>query len=137
MLERAGSTAFDFRLHEGDVSRIQWYFLDQSRMPVAVQLWELPPSGTEGMHAHPEEQPLEELYLLVEGTARMRVDGESFDMEPGDAVLAPVGAEHDFRNTGDTTVKVVVVWGRPGEADWSPFGTAKAGRRVRAEGAEG
>ena len=135
MLERAGSTAFDYQLHAGsDLAQIQWYFLDRSRLPVAVQMWELPPGGSEGMHAHTEERPLEELYLVVEGAARMRVDGESFDLKAGDAVLAPAGSEHDFRNTGETTVKVVVIWGEPGQADWSGFGTAKASRRAREQG---
>lgn len=133
MLERSGSTAFDFDLHGGaDLTRIQWYFFERSRLPVAVHLWEIPPGGGEGMHAHPEQDPLEELYLVVEGTARMHVDDRTFDLGPGDAVLAPVDSEHDLHNTGDTTLKVVVLWGKPAPADWSAYGTAKAARQANA-----
>jgi mannose-6-phosphate isomerase-like protein (cupin superfamily) len=131
-LERYGETTFDFVLHGGDgASHIQWYFHDRSRLPVAVQMWELPPGGSEGMHAHPAEDPLEEQYLIISGQARMRVDDRTVDLGPGDAVLAPVGSEHDLRNTGDTVLRVVVVWGRPGHADFSGFATAEAARQAR------
>lgn len=132
MLERAGSTAFDYALHGGDgMARIQWYFLDRARLPVAVQLWELPPGGSEGRHAHHDDEPLEELYLVVEGHATMNVDHSTHELRPGDAVLAPVGSDHDLRNTGPGTLRVVVVWGRPAAADFSGFGTAQASRRAR------
>lgn len=133
MHERSGSGAFDHRLHDGSVpARIQWYFLDRSRLPVAVQLWELPPGGSEGMHAHPEEQPLEELYLVVSGQAEMRVDDSTHVLGPGDAVLAPVGSPHDLLNTGEETLRVVVIWGRPHPPeDWSGYGTARAARAAR------
>lgn len=133
MLEPAESTAFDYDLHGsgGEFTRVQWYFLDRTRLPVAVQLWQLPPGGAEGKHSHGVDDPLEELYLVVAGTAVMRVDDQTHELGPGDAVLAPVGAEHDLRNSGETTLRVVIVWGRPGEADWSGFGTAAAARAAR------
>lgn len=130
MLERGGEAAFDYDLHGGtDLTRIQWYFVDRARLPVALQLWELPPAGSEGTHSHPAEDPLEELYLVVEGHAAMTVDGETHELDPGDAVLAPAGSEHDLRNTGTTSLKVVVVWGRPSEpVDPSRYGTGRAAR---------
>lgn len=134
MLERAGETAFGHVMHEGGVPmQVQWYFLDRSRLPVAVQVWELPPGGSEGEHTHPQDDPLEELYLIIEGCARMSVDGQVHDLLPGDAVLAPVGSEHDLVNTGPGTLRVVVVWGRPAAdpVDWSPFGTAREARAER------
>ncbi|MGH3438959.1 MAG: cupin domain-containing protein [Sciscionella sp.] len=135
MLERAGSTAFAYDLHGGgELTTVQWYFLDQTRLPVAVHMWELPPGGAEGMHSHDENEQLEELYLVVEGSGEMRVDGKTHPLGPGDAVLAPIGSDHDLRNTGTATLKVVVIWGRPAPADWSGFGTACASRRVRAHG---
>ena len=93
MLERRGDYAFDYNLHGGTAPvRMQWLFQKQSRLPVAVQTWELPPGGTEGMHSHPDSsRPLEELYVVMEGTARMTVDGQIHDVAAGDAVLAPVG----------------------------------------------
>lgn len=134
MLERSGENAFDYELHGGtDQMRMQWYFFDHSRLPVAVQTWELPPGGSEGMHTHPEEEPLEELYMVIEGSATMSVDERVHELGPGDAVLAPVGSEHDIHNTGDTTLKVIVIWGKPAPADWSAYGTAKAARAARSD----
>ena len=36
----------------------------------------------------------EEIYLIVEGSARVEVDGETAEVGPGDAVLIPAGAWH-------------------------------------------
>lgn len=132
MFERAGESAFNYTLHGApEDTSIQWHFFEQTSLPVAVQTWRLPPGGVEGMHAHPAEEPLEELYLVVGGRARMTVDARTHDLGPGDAVLAPVGTEHDVRNTGDTELTMVVVWGRPAPADWSAYGTAKAASAAR------
>jgi mannose-6-phosphate isomerase-like protein (cupin superfamily) len=38
----------------------------------------------------------EEIYLLLEGTAQMEVDGEKRDVSPGDAILIPPGAWHEI-----------------------------------------
>lgn len=132
MLERRGDSAFDYKLHAGTPVRMQWLFQDQSRMPVAVQTWEFPPGGFEGMHAHPtEERALEELYVVMEGSARMTVDGQVHQLAAGDAVLAPVGSEHDLVNTGEDMLRVLVVWGQPGTADYSTFGSYQAGQAAR------
>ncbi len=134
MIERAGEFAFDHPLHGGNGSiRMQWHFLDSSRLPVAVQTWELPPGASEGMHAHdPGEQPLDELYLVLGGTARMHVDDETYDIATGDGVLAASGTWHDVANTGPDPLRLLVVWGRPETTDWSSFGSAQAGRNARA-----
>ncbi|MDN5748271.1 MAG: cupin domain-containing protein [Pseudonocardia sp.] len=106
---------------------MQWYFRGSSQLPVAVQSWTLPPGGSEGMHRHPADAPVEELYLVVSGTVSMQVDDTVHELGPGDAVLAPVGADHDVRNTGDGTAALVVVWGEPGTAvDWARFGSGRA-----------
>ena len=43
----------------------------------------------------------EELYLMLEGTAVMEVDGEFRDVGPQDAILIPPGAWHQLRATTD------------------------------------
>src|SRR5699024_8934009 len=107
-----------------------------SRMPVAVQRWELAPGASEGMHAHGSDLPLEELYLVMQGTATMRVDDQTYHLGPGDAVLAPVGAEHDLHNSGEETLRLVVIFGAPGTADWSWSPMATAARAARRNGAD-
>lgn len=132
MLERRGTAAFDHALHGGaGRTRMQWYFRESSRLPVAVQFWQLPPGGSEGRHTHSEHAPppLEELYVLVSGRAVMRVDGVTHELEPGDAVLAPAGSDHDLRNPGDESAQVLVIFGEPGTpVDWSRFVTGRMSR---------
>ena len=38
-----------------------------------------------------------EFYFLLEGRATMEIDGETREVEPGDAVLIPAGAWHQIR----------------------------------------
>lgn len=86
------------------------------------------------MHAHGEpDMPLEEIYVFVEGTGRMSVDGEEYPVKAGDAVLAKVGTRHDVRNTGDGPLKLLVVWGQPQPSDYSDIGSANAARLAREE----
>lgn len=131
-IERSGDYNFDYELHDGSPVRIQWHFYGQSELPVAVQTWELPPGGFEGMHAHTENDiPLEEIYIVIEGTGRMRIGDEIFTIVAGDSVLARVGTRHDVRNTGDGLLKLLIVWGKPGTADYSNFGSAKLAQAAR------
>lgn len=132
MLERAGDHAFPYSLHDGSPLRMQWHFYGQSELPVAVQTWELPPGGFEGMHSHDRSGiPLEEIYVVTEGTGRMTVDGDEYTVQAGDAVLAKVGTQHDLRNTGEGPLKLLVVWGQPQPSDYSGFGSAKMARLAR------
>ena len=106
MLERAGTHAFRYNLHEGSPLQMQWLFYGQSELPVAVQTWELPPGGFEGMHSHAEPgRPLEEIYVVTEGMGEMTVEDETYSVRVGDAVLASVGTRHDLRNTGEGPLK--------------------------------
>lgn len=135
MLERSGENGFEYKLHGGTPMRMQWHFYGSSELPVAVQTWELPPGGFEGMHAHTDNDvPLEEIYIVTEGYGRLTFDDDVYDVGPGDAVRAPVGVPHDLRNTGDVTLKLVVVWGATGNADYSGFGSAKLAQAVRHSG---
>ena len=115
MIEQSGEHAFDYTLHNGNGSgRVQWHFLDASRLPVAVQTWELPPGASEGMHVHdPREQPLDELYVVLTGSGRMHVDDDTHDITVGDSVLAAAGSRHDLENTGPDPLRLLVIWGKP------------------------
>lgn len=131
-IERAGQGGFPYLLHEGTAPvDAQWYFRTQTRLPVAVHRWVFPPGATEGNHVHPDDDPVDELYLLVGGRATMTLGERTVDMAPGDALLAPAGVDHGVRNDGPEPAEFVVVWGRPGEGfDWSAFGTGRAAARA-------
>lgn len=139
-VERAGDGDFPYLLHEGTTPvRVQWYFRRETRLPVAVHRWVFPPGATEGDHVHPdrEDGALDELYLLVRGRATMTLDGRPVELAPGDALLAPAGAEHGVRNDGPDPAEFVVVWGPPGAGlDWSAFGSGQAAERATEQATE-
>ncbi|WP_026820112.1 cupin domain-containing protein [Arthrobacter castelli] len=138
MLERAGADTFEYDLHGGHGPvTMQWHFFEQSRLPVAVQTWELAPGGSEGRHAHSGDGELEELYLVLDGTGRMHVGDAVYDVDRGDSVLARPGAEHDLLNTGDGPLRILMIWGPPGHADFSDFGSAQAARAAKASTVSG
>lgn len=43
----------------------------------------------------------EEIYLIVEGSGRLEIDGETRDVGPGDAILIPPGAWHELTAGND------------------------------------
>jgi uncharacterized cupin superfamily protein len=64
---------------------------------LGARLWRLAPGQASTRHRHLEQ---EELYVLLEGTGRMRVDGELLDLAPLDAVLVePDSARQVFNDT--------------------------------------
>ena len=131
--ERRGEHAFAHTLHDGQgPMTIQHHFAGASRLPVAVQTWTLGPGAFEGMHRH-DDPPLEELYLVAEGRARIRQDGQEHLLGPGDSLLSPAGAEHDLACVSDQPLRVIVVWGPPGSVDLGGFGSVRRALEVRAE----
>ena len=101
-------------VHEGDgVITRRRFFRDATRLPVKVEIWELPPGASEGSHIHDGDDELEEFYYFIEGRGVMWMDGREQPVQPGDAVMAPPGTDHGFRNTGDETLKLLLIWGAP------------------------
>jgi mannose-6-phosphate isomerase-like protein (cupin superfamily) len=75
--------------------------LDRTNAPVEKQsLAEatMKPGQATDRHYHKNS---EELYFLLEGTARMEIDGETRDVGPGDAILIPAGAWHQIKAQTD------------------------------------
>ncbi len=63
-------------------------------------------------HAHPG---IDQICYLLAGTARAEVDGQSFDMVPGDSCFFPAEMEHVFTVTSETPVRVLVIYTPPYE----------------------
>ncbi|WP_270408561.1 cupin domain-containing protein [Brachybacterium paraconglomeratum] len=130
-VERAGVHEFAHTLHEGAGDlRIRHHFADSSQLPVALQTWTLAPGAYEGMHAH-DEPALEEIYLVLSGRARIRQEGETHLLGPGDALRAPAGIEHDLACEGDEPLQVLVAWGPTGNFDMSGFGSYRKALAAR------
>ena len=64
---------------------------------LGARLWRLEPGQASTRHRHVAQ---EELYVLLEGSGRMRVDGELLSLAPLDAVLVePDSARQVFNDT--------------------------------------
>ncbi|HWA98582.1 MAG TPA: cupin domain-containing protein [Pirellulales bacterium] len=61
----------------------------------------LPPGASTTPHYHPQT---EEIYYLLEGSARMQIGNETRDVGPGDAIAIPPGQTHQITNTGTQTL---------------------------------
>ena len=130
-VERAGEHEFAHTLHEGAGDlRIRHHFAGSSQLPVALQTWTLAPGAYEGMHVH-DEPALEEIYLVLSGRARIRQEGETHLLGPGDALRAPAGVEHDLACEGDEPLQVLVAWGPTGHFDMSGFGSYRKALAAR------
>jgi uncharacterized cupin superfamily protein len=79
---------------------------------LGARLWRLEPGQASTRHRHREQ---EELYLLLEGTGRIRVDGDLLTLERGDALLVDAETVRQvFNDTGTDALWLVV--GAPPEA---------------------
>jgi uncharacterized cupin superfamily protein len=80
-----------------------------------VNIIEIPP-GYDGYPEHDHsEDGQEEVYIPVEGSATMTIDGEEHRLEPGVLVRVPSGVSRKIVTT-DSSVRIVAIGGTPGKA---------------------
>lgn len=87
--------------------------LDLTNAPVEKQSLaeaSMKPGQATDRHYHERS---EEIYFLLEGTARIEVNGETRDVGPGDAVLIPAGAWHQI--TAETDLRFLCCCAPPYE----------------------
>jgi mannose-6-phosphate isomerase-like protein (cupin superfamily) len=75
-----------------------------------VVLMAIPPRGEIGEEVHPD---VDQILLFVEGEGEAILDGESAPVRADRLVLVPAGTKHNFRNTGDATLRLVTVYSPP------------------------
>ena len=80
-------------------------YLEFLRRPsMSCGLYHLPSGGTDPQRPHTED----EVYLVVEGEARVRVETEDRPVGPGTIVFVPAGSDHRFHDiTRDLSLLVV------------------------------
>lgn len=67
---------------------------------------ELPPGKASRPHVHPQA---EESYYILEGTARLVIDGETSTLTPGQCVAIAPGSVHQIFNDGPATLHFLAV----------------------------
>ena len=66
----------------------------------------IPPAGA--LHEHRHRQA--EIYLVLEGTGSVRVDGKARPVGAGSAVFIPANAVHSCENTGASDLRFAYVF---------------------------
>ena len=67
----------------------------------ALRVIEVAPGGHTPDHIHPFEHE----NFIVEGKGRVQIDGEWFEVGPGDVVFVPPDSQHTYVNAGDVPFK--------------------------------
>lgn len=69
--------------------------------------WSLLPVGRAfRRHFH---QDMQEVFVMIKGTVEIKLDQESTLLSAGDAILIPIGAEHEMRNIGDIDAEYIAL----------------------------
>ena len=76
-------------------SSIQNQSLAEARLPVG---------GTTLEHYHPST---EEIYYITHGTGRIRIEAETREVAPGDAIAIRPGQKHKLWNTGTEPLRLL------------------------------
>jgi len=95
---------------EGDPGiSAMWRLMDDSAFSVARDYAE--PGATRRMHNHPEFSY--HVFVLLTGTLRVTIKGEApKEINAGEVLRIPAGAEHTFTNTGAVVATIVEVFGK-------------------------
>jgi mannose-6-phosphate isomerase-like protein (cupin superfamily) len=84
------------------------FFGSVTGVPFAFTRRALHPGSSIGIH----EQHEDEIYFVVSGTGRMTIDGDSFDVRAGDAVLTRPGSTHGLIQSGGDDLVIIIVYPR-------------------------
>jgi mannose-6-phosphate isomerase-like protein (cupin superfamily) len=88
-----GSEIRELLAHRNSVIRNQ--SLAEARLPVG---------GATQEHYHPQ---CEEIYYITHGVGKIRIEGETRAVTPGDAIAIPPGQKHKLWNTGEETLRLL------------------------------
>jgi quercetin dioxygenase-like cupin family protein len=107
-------------------------------VPVSLFLVHSPPGARVALHRH----PYPEVFVLHAGRATFEVDEIEITAVPGDIVIAPVGAQHQFVNTGGEELRLTAIhtaaemstqWLTPPSSETPPLTAASVGAPSRKE----
>jgi len=74
--------------------------------PQMINWARLPAGSSFRLHYH---EDMEESFIIISGTAEMRVDGNAHRLNAGDMLVVSPGEKHDMENVCDDDVEYVVI----------------------------
>ena len=92
-ITKDGSEIRELLAHRNSSIRNQ--SLAEARLPVGAATQE---------HYHPRT---EEIYYITHGTGKIRIENETREVKPGDAIAIPPGQKHKLWNTGGEVLRLL------------------------------
>jgi len=106
-------------VHDGlGTITVRRYFDRALPWPIELEVWEIPPGGSEGVHTHPADDAdgyseVVECYVVLQGRARFTLGTQTHDLAAGDALMAPPDVPHGVRNTGEDVLRILLLCDQP------------------------
>jgi mannose-6-phosphate isomerase-like protein (cupin superfamily) len=93
--------------HKGSGQSIGYNFFNKAPgFKLAFHKRVLHPGASIGYH----NQETDEVYYIDGGTGKMTINGNTFDVKPGDAILTRTGSSHGLVQTGNSDLTVIVAY---------------------------
>ena len=77
-------------------------------------LMTLQPGDEIGSEVHDDR---DQFFRFEEGSGKVDIDDNIYDVVDGSGVIVPAGARHNVRNTGDAPLKLYTLYGPPEHKD--------------------
>ena len=91
--------------HKGGGRTIGYaFFKDVPNLKLVFRKRALKPGSAIGYH----EQKEDEIYYVLSGRGEMTIDGKTFEVSPGDAILTRPGSSHGLRQTGAEDLVIMI-----------------------------
>lgn len=91
--------------HNGGGETIGYSFFKKApRLGLVFRKRALKPGSGIGYH----EQKEDEIYYVLSGRGMMTIDGKSFEVGPGTAVLTRPGSSHGLKQVGDENLVIMI-----------------------------
>jgi len=93
--------------HNGGGSTVGYYFFSKANnLKMTFRKRVLHPGSTIGYHLQKED----EVYYIISGTGEMQMNGKSFPVKAGDAILTRPGSSHGLKQTGKDDLVIIITY---------------------------
>ncbi|KQR66924.1 cupin domain-containing protein [Pedobacter sp. Leaf176] len=93
--------------HKGGGETIGYNFFGDSRnLKTAFRKRILKPGSSIGYHLQKED----EIYYVISGNGMMQMNGKTFPVKPGDAILTRSGSSHGIKPNADNDLTILIVY---------------------------
>ncbi len=93
--------------HDGGGKTVGYSFFDGVKdFPTAFRKRTLRPGSSIGYHLQQED----EIYYIISGNGEMKMNGKTFPVKPGDAILSRPGSSHGLTPTDNQELTLIIVY---------------------------